>query len=323
MFSSNYEEKKMNRIWTLVTIMTVCVFFISHSDAYGITKPMTTEQVLKNFDLIVLATVIVAGDPEDGKPLEFQIGVEEIIKKPDSISDGVKTIDMIGCTPNKRMSGFSCPYYDEGERGLFLISISDKGYEVSSRSQTSKMDCTSNQFLENYAGIGMGLSLNPSEERGYNMKKYHFTGEPVNLYYTVMNQDMKQNDYSVKFNARTGGDVFSDVVNGTISECSRQATVTTTFVPTVMGTYGFFAGPNDDTGAGMGFFGTPIVDFGASPKKQQNAGIHGQDVWCKPGLVLILKNDITPNRMYDNSSACMTPDTAEKISQRNWGFALP
>jgi hypothetical protein len=34
----------------------------------------------------------------------------------------------------------------------------------------------------------------------------------------------------------------------------------------------------------------------------------------------IRKNDNTPKARYDNHSACVTLDTAEKLIEREWGF---
>jgi len=48
-----------------------------------------------------------------------------------------------------------------------------------------------------------------------------------------------------------------------------------------------------------------------SPKKQLSQGIEPDAVVCNEGLVLIIK--------YDNSPACVKPDTSEKLMERGWG----
>ena len=49
-----------------------------------------------------------------------------------------------------------------------------------------------------------------------------------------------------------------------------------------------------------------------SPKKQLESGITPEDIICKEGLQLIFK-------LSDNSPACVTLETAEKLIQRGWG----
>jgi len=81
-----------------------------------------------------------------------------------------------------------------------------------------------------------------------------------------------------------------------------------------MGTYGFNSYSDD---GGNGSFGTAIIDYGSSPMKQSDSGIHGQDIWCKEGLILVLMKDDTPNLVFDNKPACVKPNTVSKLAERN------
>jgi len=56
---------------------------------------------------------------------------------------------------------------------------------------------------------------------------------------------------------------------------------------------------------------TMITEKQISPKKQISQGIEPEAVKCNEGLVLVLKHTGTP--------ACVKPDTAEKLHERNWG----
>ena len=56
---------------------------------------------------------------------------------------------------------------------------------------------------------------------------------------------------------------------------------------------------------------TMISEKQISPKKQISQGIEPEAVKCNEGLVLVLKHTGTP--------ACVKPDTAEKLYERNWG----
>lgn len=49
-----------------------------------------------------------------------------------------------------------------------------------------------------------------------------------------------------------------------------------------------------------------------TPLQQTRAGIPPQDVTCAQGLVLVQNS-------HDNSPACVTPDTAQKLVARGWG----
>jgi hypothetical protein len=125
---------------------------------------------------------------------------------------------------------------------------------------------------------------------------------------------MKEKDYSVMLSAYSGKSAFSDTVNGTVNECVGSKIVTTTFVPTVMGTYGFNA---DSDEGGFGMSGMSIIDYGSTPLEQYKAGIHAQDVWCKDGFILVLKRDDTANLIFDNKPACVKPYTVSKLAERD------
>ena len=292
-------------------ITTLIVLIIPISSIHGIVIPMTSEEVLDHFDLIVMGTITNV-EKFENRTVTFQIEIEEFLKKPDSFTNN-QTLFALGCEPTKkRMTGTHCPEFEIGERGLFLLSESSQGYELSFTSQVSDARCTAEQFLENYKGMQSGLYW--TQDGQYDV---FFTERTIDIHHTIQNSNLEERDYSIRFASSGGGAVFSDIVTGTIPECTGLLTVTTSFIPTKMGMYGF----NVQTdGGGSGSFGTAIVDYGASPLEQYKAKIHGQDTWCKDDLFLILKNDNTPNGRYDNFPACVTINTAEKLIQRGWGF---
>ena len=289
----------------LIIVALVAVIAIIPSFAYGLVIPRSAEEILEGGDLIILGTITNAKFFDD-KPPEFQIEIEEVIK-PQSFAG--KTITAMGCDPNRRHLGAPCPSYDVGQRGLFLISKSDDGYDVSFDSRISEPICTSQEFLASYRGFEPNFFWTQDDQ-----SDVFFTGKPLDIHYVIVNSDMKENDYSVRLTAHTNKFAFSDVVNGTISECTGWAEITTSFVPTIMGTYGFNSYSDD---GGNGSFGTAIIDYGSSPMKQSDSGIHGQDIWCKDGLILVLMHDDTPNLIFDNKPACVKPYTVSKLSERN------
>src|SRR5439155_6939792 len=55
-----------------------------------------------------------------------------------------------------------------------------------------------------------------------------------------------------------------------------------------------------------------IAQSDSSPLKQFQVGIPLPNIFCKSGLVLVFK-------LSDSSPACMKPDTAQKLFEREWG----
>ncbi|MCE9653420.1 MAG: hypothetical protein K8Q89_10275 [Nitrosarchaeum sp.] len=292
------------RFLILFAIVFTVVF---SSSAYGLVMPMTAQEVLDGFDLILLGTIMDKKQSEGNAPV-YTIGIEEIVKKPDSFGMP-KSVLAVGCNPNRGHTGTPCPSYEIGDRGLFLLASSEQGYEVSFYSQIAEPHCTSDQFLANYKGQESGLLLTQNGQ-----SKTFFTGQPIDIHYTVHSRDMKEKDYSVMLSAHSGKFAYSDVVNGTVNECDGSKVVTASFVPTVMGVYGFNA---DSDEGGFGFSGMSIIDHGATPLRQYKAGVHAQDTWCKEDLLLVLMRDDTPNQIFDNKPACVKPNTISKFSERN------
>lgn len=292
---------------TRLLIITVIAILLPFSFAHGRVMPMTTQEVLDEFDLILLGTVADVKIIK-GKAPVYIIEIEEIVKKPDSFGMP-KTVSTIGCNPDSGFVGTPCPSYDIGNRGLFLLVESKNDYEVSFYSQVSEPYCTSEQFLANYRGLESGWFWTQDRQ-----SEVFFTGKPIDIHYTVNNRDMKEKDYSVMLSAHSGKFAYSDVVNGTVNECVGSKMVTTSFVPTLMGTYGFNA--NSDEG-GFGISGMSIIDYGSTPLEQYKAGIHGPDTWCKDGFILVLKRDDTTNLIFDNKPACVKPYTVSKLAERD------
>lgn len=245
------------------------VFMSIFSSAYGLVAPMNTEDVLDTFDLIVLGTIIDV-KRQDNMPTAFQIEIKESIK-PDSFDQN--TITAFGCKPNQRVMGVPCPNYNIGDQGLFLIQGADDGYELSFRSRVSGIDCTAEQFLSTYRDFGANFYWTQNGQ-----SDIFFTGESVDIHFIAYNKDLEEKDYSIQFMAGTRGSTFTDIVNGTIGECTGYKKITTSFVPTKMGTYSF--GERHDTG-GSSSYGTAIIDYGSSPREQFEEEVHGQEVWCR------------------------------------------
>jgi hypothetical protein len=291
-----------------LAIFLILIGFIGNS--YGLVIPMTKQEVLDEFDLMVLGTVIDVKQLKDMTPV-FTIEIEEIVKKPNSFGNP-KTVSAIGCNPDTFSIGTPCPLYEVGQRGLFLLIHSKDNYEVSYYSQVAEPHCTSEQFLANYIGFGYDQGLSQDGQ-----SKRFFTGKPVDIHYTIFNRDLKEKDYSVRLAVSVKSFGFSDVINGTMGNCTGHVTISASFIPTVMGPSWFSFNYDGGTTGGTG---PSIIDYGSTPFAQYKAGIGGQDTWCKDDLILILKNDDTQVTIYDNHPACVTKATSEKLVQRGWGF---
>lgn len=299
----------MKNIFLLIAVISLSA--VVPSVAYGIEIPMNSDEVLEYFDIIVLGTIIDVKSSEYASA-QFSIGIEQIIK-PQSFTG--QTVIALGCDPNKSYRGTSCPYYEKGQRGLFLVSKTDDGSNVlSSASKISEANCTAEDFLANYQGLESNFFLTQDGQ-----SNVFFTGMPIEIHYIITSRDMVEKNYSLKLSAYSGNPVFSDVLNGTLGYCAGFVDVVSSFVPTKMGTYGFNSEHDD---GGESFYGLAIIDYGTSPLKQSQAGIHAQDIWCKDDLSLILKHDNTKPR-FDNHPACVSIDTAAKLIERNWGYVPP
>ena len=58
----------------------------------------------------------------------------------------------------------------------------------------------------------------------------------------------------------------------------------------------------------------PVISFAESidsPRKQMDAGITAEDVVCKSGFTLMI--------LISGDAACVTPTTAEKLTNAGWG----
>ncbi len=291
----------------LLILLAIVFTVIFPSFVYGLVMPMTAQEVLDEFDMILLGTMTDVKIIE-GKAPAYIIEIEEVVKQ-DSFGMP-KSVLATGCNPDRGHIGTPCPSYEIGDRGLFLLVNTNNNYEISFYSRIAEPNCTSEEFLANYRGLEYGFFWTQDGQ-----SERFFTGKPIDMHYNVNNRDMKEEDYSVRFSANSAKFEYSDVINGTVTECAGSKMINTSFVPTVMGTYGFNAGSE-------GVYGISIIDYGSTPLEQHKAGIHGQDTWCKDNLILILKNDNTKPRA-DNYPACVTEDTGAKLIERNWGFVPP
>ena len=295
----------------LLMVVIIGLSTVAPSLAYGFEIPMNVDDVLGYFDIIVLGTITDVKNPEYASA-EFSIAIEQVVK-PQSFTS--QTFTALGCDPNKSYRGTSCPYFEKGQSGLFLISkIDDGSHVLSSTSKISEANCTVEDFLANYRGLKSNFFLTQDGQ-----SDVFFTGMPLEIHYIITDRDMMEKNYSLKLSAYSGNPVFSDAINGTLGDCAGFVDVVSSFVPTNMGTYGFNAEHDD---GGESFYGLAIIDYGSSPLKQSQAGIHAQDTWCRDGLVLILKHDDTKPR-FDNHPACVSKSTATKLIERNWGYIPP
>jgi len=275
--------------------------------AHGLVIPLTTEEALDEFEIIVLGTVTDVKQMQDKTPV-YTIEIEENVKNQEYFGES-KTIYANGCTPNSGHIGIPCPSYSTGNRGLFLLDQFENDYQVSFYSQTAEPHCTSEQFLANYRGMQSGMSLMQDGQ-----SETFFTGKEIEIHHSINNNDMKEKEYSVILSAYSKDFDYSDVIKGTIRECSGFETISTSFVPTKMGIYGFSV--DSDSGE-ENFVGLSIIEPLSSPLKQFKAHIHAQDTWCKDGYILVLKKDKTKNMIFDNKPSCVKPDTVSKLVQRD------
>ena len=295
---------------SFASVFAIITFSDINADA--LRMRMSTDDVLETFDLIILGTVTDVHTSENSR-YEFVVAIEDTIKKPDSEIQKNSSLVLV-CEINPMHMGSGCPSFEVGERGLFLALLDNDTYMVSSYSKTSEANCTSEQFLESYSGDSHSfywLQNGQSNE--------FFINQPIEIFSVIHNRDLQELNYSQIFHSSTLDFFFTDTVSGTIDECVGFKTISTSFVPTTMGMYGF--GLSDGSSSSFSS-GTAVIDPLTSPLKQYKTKISSQDTWCKDDLYLILKNDDTKPR-FDNFPACVSLSTIQELVKRNWGYIPP
>jgi len=66
----------------------------------------------------------------------------------------------------------------------------------------------------------------------------------------------------------------------------------------------------------------PVKTTLLSPSRQTQSGIDAKDLKCKEGLVVVVKKSDPANLYLQDSPSCVTPSSASKLVDRNWGVPL-
>jgi hypothetical protein len=326
---------KTLHISIIVGIVLSLTFFTSAADGHRIYP--TPEEFYKESDLIILGKVL--SYDYDRSDIRYQIEVKEYVKKPSSYENS-KRIDIFGCNPTPP-SGFGiigggCQTFEKNQD--IFVGLEEKPYKkffISDGFIVENPNCTGKQLIQ-------AISPTFSLEIYQNQKSSPlFVGKKTDLVYDYVNNDLFAKNITINFVAdrsysMNSGKAFSIPDDGLLGyeplsisrnktfsetrqvltpECVKHVVVSAPFTPIEPGTYDMCVGEGNGNIVCVG--GISITDENLPPLKQHKAGVNSQETWCKNGLILALRHDDTPDRIFDNKPACVTPDTFQKLAQRN------
>lgn len=319
---------------SMIIGMMISLVFLNSASAHRIYT--TPEEFYKESDLIILGKIL---SYDYDKDIRYQIEVKEYVKKPASFEDS-KRIEVFGCNPTPpsgvRIMGGGCQTFERGQDVFF--GLEEKPYKkffISEGFIVENPNCTGRQLVH---------AISPTFDlRIYQDQKPSplFVGKKTDIVYDFVNNDLFAKNITTQFQADHSFDVtgdkpfylpdngilpyeplsmyrnktFSETKQVLAPECVKHVIVSTSFVPKKPGTYNMCAGEENGNRICVG--GLSITDENLPPLKQRKAGVNAQDTWCKDGLILALKHDDTPDLIFDNKPACVTPDTLQKLAQRD------
>jgi hypothetical protein len=302
-----------------ITIVPVIITIITVPSLSAWAMPdMSSQDLYKQSDMVFYGQVISkqAGPNSD----YYQIKVITYYKNP-QISD---SITAAGHKPEG--GHMTYPQFEAGDKVIFYMTKIDGINTISPYSQKAGEACDVHSFLgpeyfgtpELYRG---GYASNPRllDVNGNAIVGMVLTNQEVVLRYDdVWNTYPEERTIPVKIsiqNKDNGHYLFNMTQNLQVQACSFAGNLKWNFVPTEIGNYVAKIGIDNKTKIGYGFsvtFDATKLQIISSPLKQFKSGISAPSVKCKEGLQLIIKNK-------NNTPACVTPQTAKKLDQRNWG----
>ncbi|MEM3064744.1 MAG: hypothetical protein QW177_05160 [Candidatus Nitrosotenuis sp.] len=326
---------KIIHISVIIGMVIVLAFFTNSVSAHRIYP--TPEEFYKESDLIVLGKVL--SYDYDKSDIRYHIEVKEYVKKPASFEDA-KRIEVFGCNPTPPsgavIMGGGCQTFELSQDVFF--GLEEKPYKkflISEGFVVENPNCTGEQLVQAInptSGIGVYQNQKPSPL---------FVGKKTDIVYDFVNNDLFAKNITIQFMADhafavTSGKAFSIPDDGLLGveplsisrnktfsetrqilapECVKHIVTSASFIPKKPGIYNMCVG--EENGGMMCVGGISITDESLPPLKQLKAGVNAQETWCRDGLILALRHDDTPDRIFDNKPACVTPDTFQKLTQRN------
>lgn len=261
-------------------------------------------------DVILVGKVLSFVENKTSLETNYLVEVEKYLKTPKNYDTNTKTVTVISPGLRQYDDPQQTMIYDKifniDDRVLFLLYQKDGILVESLYSQTTKSNCSPKQLLdEMYGETGLHISQN-------NQSRHFYTNQPVDLTYYGYNRDLmaEKKDFEFKVNVPKTGQILSEKTQLDFQECKRTASASWNFTPTVAGRYAFHSIIGNNEGGSEAFSGFLIEDYVDSPLKQFKAGIHLEYIRCKESLILVTK--------YDDSPACVKPETRAKLIDRLW-----
>ena len=228
--------------------------------------------------------------------------------------------------------------FEEGDRGMFFLrdkTLHDANppakYEISRHSLIAENEWFECNFFDNdipaeHFPFGYGI-ITPRFVQGNTTADVEslVTGKPVIIQQDFTNHKTSPQETNVHITLEhidmpNLEPILNDTRKIVLESCILYKTVEWEFLPQHAGRYSLYF-DTEFRGWGQGFAisdsatGSSMYKEDAkilAPLKQFNTGIPIEEIKCRDNLVLIQK--------YDGSSACVKPETKQKLIERGWAL---
>src|SRR5574337_231883 len=312
------------KILYLVILFLAVVPCLMAFHAYGM-PPIEPQVEYFNSDTVLIGKILAA-EPYSPTQMKYNVQVEQYLKNPQAqdiitvIADGTnKTLVEQGVAPDT--------VYDVGQNALLYLKNENGNYlawyfshSVDSLCDPAPTKDDLNFSLSHDAKFSTLPAYSPLRvESGI---PYLFrVDDTLLIHYDTWNRHFTTKTFDVEFDIKneTNGELLSNVTKQVeLKPCIGHKTVDTSFIPKKAGTYeidvifyGSLLGTTIEVEHNV--ISMKLEKDILSPLQQFREGIAANDVTCFSGFQLILKAE-------DGSPACVTPDTAKNLFDRQWAM---
>ena len=305
----------------IVTVIGILII-PSIQDAMGIPY-MSPQELYKLSDMVFHGQVISKQAGPGPDYYYYQIKVDTYFKNPQN-SDSITAADH---KPDNPRAGY--PQFEVGDKAIFYIRNIEGINTIYPNSQKAGNACDIHSFLGTSPfPEGEAITMPASNPRlvdadGNAIVGSVSTNQKIMIYYDeIWNNYPEERIIPVKesivdSNSQT---VFNKTQNFDMLACDGPSTASINFVPTQSGNYVAAIVIDNKTRLSMNFevkndSGITTQKPILSPLKQFKSGVNPYSVNCRQDFLLVIKSE-------DNSPACVKPQTAQKLVERGWGWAM-
>lgn len=311
------------KILHLSMILMACSVFVTFSIQNVQAMPyMSPQDLYKQSDMVFHGQVISKQTGPGPDYYYYQIKVDTYFKNPQT-SD---SITVAGHKSDNKTGLVSYPQFKVEDKAIFYINKIGGINTISPYSQIAGDVCDVRSFTESDTlpsppTLGAAVSTTIYiEDVNENMPYI-----PLINHTAILRDDNVWNNSPESItvpvtltiqNQDTGQQVFNQTQNLEMQACSGPETVKWNFIPIQIANYVASVSGNKNE-ISMIFQTISDSDKSSilSPLKQFKSGISANDVKCEQGLQLVIK-------AKDGSPTCVRPQTAQKLVERGWGWAM-